>query len=414
MVLFNQGSQSGLISKQIALSRENLKWSAVGMDSLIDKTLSKKSKCPCGTGKKYYKCCRRKQLSEKDIEVVRKKFTKKFRERDDFIESYGHTRPPQGIEADGKTMFSIGGYVYLSTRDGPYSFMEMLHEHAFNFFGEDFINVEVKKPVEEMHTAALWFKTMMDYVAEIRRLETPKDEVESIGALPSWTRLAFDLYTIRDQSELQKEVRKRLMSHLDFQSARHELWVAALFVAAGFSIDYEDESDNSKKHPEFIATHKESKIRVAVEAKSRRRKGVKGFSSGKDSEIGREVGIRSLILDSFKKETSYPLYVFVDANLPFGDKEARDRWLTEINQTFSDIHQEGYLDSCVANMVIVHNDPAHFSLEQELGKEGDSVWFYPVQIGDPKIQEPLISMRDILTKANRQRLTPPMSFTEFN
>ena len=75
------------------------------------------------------------------------------------------------------------------------------------------------------------------------------------------------MYTIRDNAKLEKRMKKRLLSKMEFQGARHELKVAAVGIAAGFHVEFENEKDNSIGHAEFIGTSK-SGLRIAVEAKS--------------------------------------------------------------------------------------------------------------------------------------------------
>ena len=67
---------------------------------------------------------------------------------------------------------------------------------------------------------------------------------------------------------------KRLKDFHKFQGARYEILVAAVFTRAGFDIEWIDDTKASGKHPEFIATHKRTGRKIAVEAKSRRRPGI--------------------------------------------------------------------------------------------------------------------------------------------
>ena len=69
-----------------------------------------------------------------------------------------------------------------------------------------------------------------------------------------------------------------------FQGVRYELFVAATCIRAGFDIAYEDETDKTKKHPEFVATHRLTGQKISVEAKRRHRQDILGFNSQKESE----------------------------------------------------------------------------------------------------------------------------------
>jgi hypothetical protein len=115
------------------------------------------------------------------------------------------------------------------------------------------------------------------------------------------------------RGSLRKHLKQRLLYGAYFQGARHELRVAAVCVAAGFDLKFEDESDGSRKHPEFVGKHRTLGYEIAVEAKSRHRFGVNGFTGGKEGAPEDSVGIRDLVLGAYKKASSVPFYVFVDA-----------------------------------------------------------------------------------------------------
>jgi hypothetical protein len=225
--------------------------------------------------------------------------------------------------------------------------------------------------------------------------------------------MGYDLFTIRDNAKLHAEMRKRLLTANYFQGARHELAVAAMCVAAGFEIEYEDEKDGSTTHPEFIGTDRLTGKKIAVEAKSRHRKGVKAFTSGKDIPPGHEVGIRGLVTDAYQKETAYPLYVFVDVNLPApADMSQYDRWQTEIGQTMADLDAEGYANPCAANTVFFTNDPSHYLACDEIGQEKDMLWFRQFPQLTPRVAHPTADMPERFFEAYKLRIAPPAYFPD--
>jgi len=258
---------------------------------------------------------------------------------------------------------------------------------------------------------------MYIYVEHTQKLangDLSGDLPDNIGAGAAWYRFAYDLYTIKNNSKLEARLRQRLLNGGDFQSARHELWVASLFVAANFEIEYEDESDNSKTHPEFIATDRETMLKIAVEAKSKHRKGVKGFRGGSDREPAEKVDVRGLILDAYQKNIDLPYYIFVDVNLPPYDKSYWDAWMNEIDSLMNDLTLEGYSDPCPANIIFFHNDPSHYLPESAIGNESDNLWITFYQSDTPKNPHPDIDINARVMKANQQRVAPPRDFVDFN
>lgn len=316
---------------------------------------SKNSRCPCGSGKKYRKCCKPKRPSRKTIEKVQKIFKQKEKQQQNFIDKHGHILPPQKVTMDGKAIFSIGGMIYKQVREGNYTFLDMIHDHALLFFGDKFLEQENNKPFEKRHPAIQWKDTLLEHVLEITKNNSDNVIPINIGAGISWYRFAFDLYTIRNNSEIENRMKRRLQKSVDFQSARHELWLAALFVAANFKIEYEDETDNSCTHPEFIAIDRESSLKIAVEAKSKHRRGIKGFRSGAFVDPGEKVNIRSLVLDAYKKNIELPLYVFIDVNLPTTTNYDQDQWIDEIKSTMNHLDLEGYHNPSPANVIFFVN-----------------------------------------------------------
>lgn len=411
--------------------------------------LSKNARCPCGSGKTYLKCCQGAQpinfLPQKSLiaqaleqvlrpgvppEVLKKvqefherhrqieHVTKIFREREErereFVDRYGHARPPMAVKFGENMVVAIGGSIYRQTREGDYTFLHAIHDHALHMFGEPMIEAEEKKPLNKRHPALQWMEAYVAHHNKVMAEQNPDPRAFQIGAGAAWYRFAYDLYTIQDNANLQAALKKRLLNPDTFQSARHELWVAALSVAAGFELHFENESDNSTTHPEFVGTDKFSKARIAVEAKSRRRNGAYGFVSGRDIKPGTVVDVRQLILDSYKKKTELPFYVFVDVNLPSGDTDTYSRWQLEIDQTMADLEKEGYATPAPANIIFFINDPSHYLRDEHIGNKEDSLWTKYFVATQPAVQHPESNVLERFMKAWRQRGAPPRDFPNFD
>jgi len=329
-----------------------------------------------------------------------------------FQEQYGFARPPVAAKLGDKWMMVIGSSVYRQTREGPYNFINVLHDHALEFFGEEFIDAEEAKPFDDRHPAIQWLDTLIA-VDEEHYTTSSRPRPHGIGVGAAWTRFAYDLYTISDNSQLEARLRRRLLSGKDWQGARHELRVAALCIVAGFDLRYEDDSDGSRTHPEFIATDKRSGLQVAVEAKSRHRWGVQGFKGGKHVKPGDRVEIRGLVLDAYKKTSDLPLYVFVDTNLPPGGVDARGKWVEELNQTMNDLAAEGYTNPCPANIIFFSNDPSHYLGENKIGSPEDRLWILEFSAINPRVAHPSEDMIERFVRAHHQRLAPPQDFVSF-
>jgi SEC-C motif len=380
---------------------------------------SKNSRCPCGSGKKYRKCCRAKKPPPSPSPSLIAEVVRRFKEQDDkrqhFNERYGHARVPVCCKMGDKWVVVVGGNIYKQTQEGPYGFMNFIHDNALNFFSVSFLEAEEAKPFEKRHPAIQWMHTYVEHSQRLMHEGNRNPRAGQIGSGAAWFRFAYDLFTIGDNAKLEARLKERLLESKSFQAARHELRVAALCVVAGFDLQFEDEQDNSRRHPEFIATDKFSSVTIAVEVKSRHRKGVQGFESGRDIKPGDQVDIRQPVTEAYKKNSSLPFYVFVDTNLPpVEDDLIWERWMLEMNKTMFDLQEEGYADPCPANIVFFSNDPSHYLAEEHIGNVQDRLWIKHYMATSPRVPHPDCNMAERFIKAHAQRLAPPSDFPDFN
>lgn len=87
------------------------------------------------------------------------------------------------------------------------------------------------------------------------------------GAVAAYMHLAYDLYALDHNAELQAKLVTRLRSKDNFYGARYEVQVAAMLARAGFTIAFENEDDRSTSHCEFVITHPRTGKQFSVEAK---------------------------------------------------------------------------------------------------------------------------------------------------
>src|ERR1700722_1670668 len=115
----------------------------------------------------------------------------------------------------------------------------------------------------------------------------------------TYLHLAYDLYALDHNAELQNKLLARLRNRDQFTGARYEVYVAATFIRAGFDIEFENEDDGSTTHCEFTATHRRTLKRFSVEAKRRE---------------GSRVRIGTLLNSALVKNANHARVVFIDIN----------------------------------------------------------------------------------------------------
>jgi hypothetical protein len=352
-------------------------------------------------------------LRDDQIREVVQIFIDKEQTRRDFIDQYGHIRPPQLQTMGGKAWILVGGEIYRQMQDGPYGFMNAIHDHALHIFGDSYLIEQDVKPFNERHPAIQWMHAYVEHREKRIQEGILETEVEQTGAGAAWFRFAYDLYTIRDNARLGAQLRERLLVDGNFQAARHELRVAAMGVTAGFNIQFEDESDNTSSHPEFVATDLQTGFKIAVEAKSRHRRGVLGFQRGLENPPGFKVNIRDIVIESYEKKTALPLYVFVDVNLPPAADDRLMEWLAEIHDTMSDLQAEGYADSCPANVTFFCNDPSHYLINEPISDAAAWLWIAHYEAVEPRAPHPAKNMAERFKRAYEQRVAPPANIPNF-
>jgi SEC-C motif len=276
--------------------------------------------CHCASGLKYKKCC----------EASDKHKTRRL-----IRDSEGRLVAREEIstlwEAQDKRVVAVGNRIVLME---PH---ETRHEFFFKNlaieYGDEWRQEQSELPEDERHPVERWWRVW----GQVRSGELAGVEVkqegerlytsEMPGDVKALLCLAYDLYTLRDKMSLPEPLITRLRNRNEFQGARYEAAVAAVFARAGYEIGWI--SDTSKKLPEFIA--RQGPVEIAVEAKSRRRPGVMGHPGEKPDrdELGVDVG--RLLRDALKKETSsHPYIVCIDLNLPTDVAASSDDLVQEV------------------------------------------------------------------------------------
>lgn len=335
-------------------------------------------------------------------QLIAKLQAKKTAEKE-FVKRHGRARFPVYAETNRKLMLAIGNVLVRQTQEGPYDLLNVYHDTGIDLFGEERIMAEMEAPFEQRHPA-IQFLTV---TVEQNALDRVNGVFRPTGCSAAYGRLGYDLFTVRDNAKLLAKLKGELLAPGNYQAARCELLVCSIAVTAGFEIHFEDETDNSRKHVEFLAEHRESGLTISVEAKSRHWYGVLGFKGGHPADPSAEVGIRGLLEKALRKRPPHPLYVFIDVNLPPGTEEDKTRWLKEVHQTVVDLYDEGaFNDSPLCGIFFV-NDPSHYIGKDQVSGPGHSLWSYPMKLRNLQFPDCDEDVMDRLMLAWKQRNDPP-------
>jgi hypothetical protein len=354
--------------------------------------------CPCGSGKKYKKCCYLKKDTS-NVPNIPSAIMRKIKEKQEKDKQrhrlYGNVRPIIHTDFKGYKFVAVGSELHWSKKWK--TFPDFLLSYIATRLSKDWGVSELNKPFEERHQIMKWYDAMCKFQ---QNQKTDKDGIYKEipnGAFSAYLLLAYDLYVLKDKRALQDDIIRRLKNPDQFQGARHELFATATCIRAGYKIEFEDETDRRSKHTEFIAIHKYTGQKIAVEAKSKHRSGVLGFPG--ERKIGKNIklGITSLINRAIDKKPSMPFVIFVDTNLPPNiarsvyDKQQLSKTLMQTSDRI-----KKYSDGKdFFNLIVLTNHPHAYGDDQEDDpvRHATSIFSLKPKI-IPKNKQCIISLND--------------------
>lgn len=228
----------------------------------------------------------------------------------------------------------IGRVGYTGPR--TQTFHEVLLSLLTSILANHWYRQQLAKQPEDRHIIMQWIGAWCD---ESQRA-VPSDhqagqryEFQRTGQAQELLALAYDIYCLLEADRLDRDVRDRLKTDDQFQGARYELAVAAIFVRSGFDIEWIDQRKGPGKRCEFIATHRVTGEVIAVEAKSRHRIGTLQQPGSPPDLASLRGDVRGLYLKATAKDPKEkPFAIFIDANLPHQPElqHLNKTWIPEV------------------------------------------------------------------------------------
>jgi hypothetical protein len=321
--------------------------------------------CPCGSGRKFKRCCLGRQRSAAELarisgalESGRCLLTEHLHAEQVRRDKFGEVRPVIHADHKGYKFVAVGSQLLYSKHWR--TFPDFLGDYIKRVLTPEWGKAELAKPLQERHVVMQWYDGMCQYQRRQQR-----DPNGLYGAVPNgpwraYMLLAYDLYSLQHHSTLQAAVVKRLKHPDQFQGARHELFAAATCIRAGYDIEYEDEGDSSRRHPELVALHRATGQKIAVEAKSRHRPGVLGRPGHPQPTDGLRAGIERLLKDALAKPVCHPYVIFFDLNVPpFRGHPFQAPWFEEVGDSVAKIG-DAHGGSDPFNLIVFSNQPDHY------------------------------------------------------
>lgn len=224
--------------------------------------------CPCGSGLKYKKCFCHSQSHSHSKENFKSNESKIRNDAKELLRLHqqGHAKPIISAEFQGIRFTAVGKSLYYSKKHK--TFIDFLGDYIQTIFGLDWYGSEIAKKLNERHPVLQW----LEAIGTIQKKNIEKEHkgfhtLKSEGVALSYYGLAYNIYLLQHNVELQNYLVQRLKYTNSFYAAYYETYVAAWFILSGFTLKLENEKDPTCKHPEFIASRNGQTF--SVEAKSR-------------------------------------------------------------------------------------------------------------------------------------------------
>jgi hypothetical protein len=338
--------------------------------------------CPCGSGIKYKKCCGSPLKSVVSPPPSSISVLERFK-ADELIrqQQQGLGRPIISAKVEDLQIVVAGQTIYHSPKWK--TFHDFLFDYVGMIFGSEWGNAEIAKPIQDRHPIMQWYNECCHHQ---RRYFQPSGEVKGapmIGAVYCYLGMAYSLYLLKHNVELQARLIKRLKDLKQFQGAYYEVIIANSLIRAGFELTLEDETDDASKHCEFAAIAKKTGKKYWIEAKMRAVNGVLGKTkldgtsrSDPTCKLSEHLG------EALKKPASDERLIFIDVNTePQADAEI-PTWIKKAQKRLNARTRD--LKPGQSAYVFITNMSFHRALQSEDAKFA----IMPYGLGIPDFSKP--------------------------
>jgi hypothetical protein len=285
--------------------------------------------------------------------------------RDEFGVHVNYVHPMMWLD---RKVWAIGSRLYTN-RPPDETFHEFILQVLRDEFGQQWYEQQLGLPEENRHFVMRCF----DEWARFTQQHANPDKRTAHGmyavAPNGWTQyllaLAWDVATLIHTTLLPEKLMSRLRSRDQFQGARYEVAIAAMFARLDCEIVFldEDEKLGQEKRVEFVATHRPTSDKIAVEAKSRHRTGV--LNRGGEPEIDMlqkdARAVRQLFNRALKKAPeSTPFMIFIDINAPINEAGPNGPWQKALTSWLDELPAPTVERPSIYNALHVTNFSSHY------------------------------------------------------
>lgn len=347
------------------------------------KKVGRNEPCPCGAKKpdgtpvKFKRCHWDKPTSPLPpglLEVFQKTM-KERAEQEAYLRSLGiYVNFVKPKLFNGKKIWALGSRVYArgQTQETFHDFIAFVLAETL---GEQWLKEQDALKDGDKHFIATCFLKFQDWRERLIKKAGIPPGKRWEGIPDGWSKslfcLAFDVASLQHTNQLPISLLNRLRLTQEYQGARYEIAIAAVFARLGFSIEWKESQPDGQKHCEFIAVHSASKMRIAVEVKSRHKKGVIHTPGELDDQKNYKGDVQRL-LNQARQKSEYgkmPFMIFVDVNAPMKSNEnwMEIQWVKDILKAATRATPVTVLNPDLCTATFFTNYSFHYQTENEAG-----------------------------------------------
>jgi hypothetical protein len=276
--------------------------------------VGRNARCPCGSGKKFKKCHGSfgTQYTPDTPKLARLLNNSEAQERIRQAQQ-GLGKPIISAHWNDRQFVAVGNTLYHSKTWK--TFIDFLGDYLKNKLGAEWGNAEIAKPFADRHPLMQWYHALCHLQRRYITQPGRPAKMPVTGVAACYFSVAYGLYLLDHNVELQDRLIQRLKNPGNFQGAYYELQVASAFLLTGFTLALEDETDPSQKHCEFNATSHFTGKKYWVEAKMRAVAGELGRTTADGTKSSNPLSsfIRQLN-SALAKQADCERMIFLDLN----------------------------------------------------------------------------------------------------
>jgi hypothetical protein len=240
--------------------------------------LKRNERCFCGSRRRFKHCHGALSINSQDPPIanwhqvpqrVRDAFDRRQTDRLESFERFGFQRPALIAKVGQDRLIVRGGQVLRWGKEG--TFLNFLEGDLLRNLGDDLLKTD--------HPISIWWRAMREQARNLNGAGLSHRLTPTVAAVNFFT-VAYDLFIVADNALLRERLLKSLRVADQFHGARYELMIAACLIRAGFRVQFSDEDQLDKKHPDLIAQHRRSSRYYSVEMKAKGREGILGRVDG--------------------------------------------------------------------------------------------------------------------------------------